>query len=232
MGKLNKSGRTYLIKSLISPFFMGTMFFLAAGTLDLPRGWLFMILTAVYVWASAVIPAIYNPSVINERQEWLKNKGTKIWDWFFVIGYGIMQFYIQTIVMGLDVGRYFWSDLGPEFVFPGILLFLGSMVFLIWSMTENPHFEMTVRIQKERKHTVISTGPYAIVRHPGYVGTILWAFSGPFIVGSAIGFIPGALAAIFILGRTYMEDGTLQKELSGYKEYIKKVRYRLVPGIW
>ena len=231
MGKLNKSGKIYLIKSFFAPFFMGAMFFWALGHIDFLRGWIFIAMTAVHVWVAAIILAIYNPEVLNERQDMLKKKDTKTWDWFLLFSYGIMQFYIQTIIMGFDIGSA-GPTLGVEYVVPGVVLFLASVALIIWAMTENPFFESTVRIQKDRKQRVIRTGPYAIVRHPGYVAALLWAFAGPLIVGSLIGLVPGAVAAAILVLRTYMEDKTLHKELDGYKEYAKKVKYKIIPGIW
>jgi protein-S-isoprenylcysteine O-methyltransferase Ste14 len=231
MAGLNRSGWIYLVKSFLSPFIMALMFFWAAGTTDVPRGWLFIGMTAVYVWANALILAVYSPEVCNERQDWAKKKDTKKLDWFLLLSYGLMQFYIQTIVMGLDIANG-WAYLGMEFVIPGLMLFLGSVVLLVWAMTENKYFEVTVRIQKDRNQKVIRSGPYAYVRHPGYVAVILWAFAGPLVVGSLAGIVPGAIAAGIIIVRTRFEDNVLQKELNGYKEYAKKVRYRLLPGLW
>jgi protein-S-isoprenylcysteine O-methyltransferase Ste14 len=99
-------------------------------------------------------------------------------------------------------------------------------------MIENPHFEPTVRIQEERSHRVITTGPYKFVRHPGYLGGLLWAVSIPFMIGSIFAFIPAGVYVILMIIRTWFEDRTLQKELSGYVEYTKRTRRRLFPGIW
>jgi protein-S-isoprenylcysteine O-methyltransferase Ste14 len=96
----------------------------------------------------------------------------------------------------------------------------------------NPFFEPTVRIQKDRGHTVISGGPYKIVRHPGYLGGILYTLSAPLIIGSLYTFIPVAIYVLLIMLRTLLEDRTLQRELEGYSEYTKQTKYRLFPWIW
>ena len=99
-------------------------------------------------------------------------------------------------------------------------------------MVVNRHFETTVRIQKDRDHKVISNGPYEIVRHPGYLGGILFALSIPLIVGSLFALIPAGIYVILFMIRTSLEDKTLQKELDGYQEYAKKVKTKMFPGIW
>ena len=99
-------------------------------------------------------------------------------------------------------------------------------------MLVNQHFEGTVRIQKDRDHKVISTGPYKYIRHPGYVGMIIGAFSPCLIVGSLVSFIPVIIAIIAIILRTHFEDKFLRAELDGYADYAKKTKCRLFPGIW
>jgi protein-S-isoprenylcysteine O-methyltransferase Ste14 len=99
-------------------------------------------------------------------------------------------------------------------------------------MSVNRHFETTVRIQEDRGHEVVSTGPYGFMRHPGYLGGIVWMMSIPLILGSLYAFLPLTLYAILMILRTYLEDKTLHEELPGYPEYAERVRYRLIPRIW
>jgi protein-S-isoprenylcysteine O-methyltransferase Ste14 len=96
----------------------------------------------------------------------------------------------------------------------------------------NKFFEPTVRIQTERDHAVIDTGPYACVRHPGYLGWVLLTLSLPLCLGSLWALLPAGLSSLLVLLRASWEDQTLQVELTGYKEYVKQVRYKLVPGAW
>ena len=146
--------------------------------------------------------------------------------------FGILAFYVTWAVIGLDVGRYGWSDTGLITAVVGLVGFLAGSGLLTWSMLVNTHFEATVRIQTDRNHTVITAGPYRFVRHPGYVGAILWSITAPMITHSAVGLIPAVIAAAVLVVRTALEDRTLQKELEGYVEYTEKTRYRLIPGIW
>ena len=132
----------------------------------------------------------------------------------------------------MDVGRYGWSSLGVQYAVLGLIMMVVSSVLINWAMIENPHFEPTVRIQEDREHRVVSTGPYGIVRHPGYISGILWMSSIPLMIGSFYTFVPVALYSALMILRTYLEDRTLQVELAGYAEYAEKVRYRLLPGVW
>ena len=115
----------------------------------------------------------------------------------------------------------------------GVALYLFCVFILTWAMSVNTYFEKTVRIQHDRGHRVIDSGPYRIVRHPGYLGTIFgFALAGPLLLGSWWAFVPAVIAVVCLVIRTVLEDRTLQKELDGYDAYTQNVRYRLLPGVW
>ena len=99
-------------------------------------------------------------------------------------------------------------------------------------MVVNVYFEKMVRIQKDRNHKTVDSGPYKFVRHPSYSAGIFRHLSVPIIIGSIYAYIPVLIGICFLIIRTYLEDLTLQKELIGYKEYVNKTRYRLIPKIW
>jgi protein-S-isoprenylcysteine O-methyltransferase Ste14 len=139
---------------------------------------------------------------------------------------------VVPMITGFDIGRFLWSHLSIDFVVIGFVLYLFSSVLVVWAMIVNPFFESTVRIQQERAHTVITKGPYQWVRHPGYLGAILWASSIPLIFGSVFAFIPVGIYVGLMGLRTFLEDRTLMEELRGYSEYAVQVRYRLFPCIW
>jgi len=99
-------------------------------------------------------------------------------------------------------------------------------------MASNRFFSTSVRIQFDRGHTVCSSGPYRYVRHPGYVGMIVYFLATPVLVGSLWGAIPAMATAVLFVVRTRMEDRTLLQKLPGYREYAARVRFRLFPGVW
>lgn len=116
-----------------------------------------------------------------------------------------------------------------------ILALLGSAFgygLSTWAMVENAYFSMIVRVQSDRGQRVCSTGPYRFVRHPGYLGTILFELLVPIVLGSWWALIPGAITAVLTIVRTALEDKTLQEELPGYQDYTGETRYRLIPWVW
>jgi protein-S-isoprenylcysteine O-methyltransferase Ste14 len=114
----------------------------------------------------------------------------------------------------------------------GYALLLVGLAIVTWAEAVNKFFEPTVRIQTDRGHQVIDTGPYAIVRHPGYAGGSLLFLGIPLSLGSLWALIPAGLTCVFLVLRTRWEDQTLQAELAGYKEYTQRVCSRLIPGLW
>ncbi len=214
---------------LVGLLLLIAVFFISAGRTDLPRAWFFFGLYFVSLFLNMVIFLKFNPEIIRARSE-IRGE-MKWWDKIFAVFYTV---FILTmfIICGLDVGRFNISSTGMEFFAVGIIIFAVGWVFVAWSMVENKFFETTVRIQNEKDQRVVSTGPYAIVRHPGYVGMILFYGCAPLIIGSFYGLIPALLLAFAFIFRTHFEDKTLYEKLPGYKEYTRKVRYRLFPFIW
>jgi len=230
--ELKGPGIAVLTGTFFGVFIEASLLFGAAGRLDLPRAWLFLVLSLVCVFGQIAIVAVVNPELVNHRGRWKKKRDVKPWDKALVTTYGLLGFYILPVVIGLDVGRYGWSSLGAWAAVAGTVLFVAGTVVLTWAMLVNTHFETVVRIQHDRHHQVVTTGPYRIVRHPGYVGAGLWALAAPLIVGSTYGLLPAVLAVAILVMRAALEDRTLQNELPGYRQYAQKTKHRLLPGIW
>jgi protein-S-isoprenylcysteine O-methyltransferase Ste14 len=139
---------------------------------------------------------------------------------------------LAWVVAGLDL-RFQWTAPKPVSLHLAGLLFtlLGYTLFM-WAMSANPFFSEGVRIQEERGHFVAKGGPYRYVRHPGYAGAIVAQLATPLLLGSPWALIPMAVLTALFVARTYLEDQALIKELSGYEEFTREIRYRLLPGLW
>ncbi len=228
--KLTKSGIRYIIAMFILLIIQAIILFACSSTIYLPRAWFFLSITFIYYLLSTIILYRVNPELINQRGD--IKPDAKLWDQFLMRAHNIMLIFIMPAIIGLDVGRFHWSGISFYYIIPGLVLYITSVILINWAMIVNPHFEATVRIQKDRNHKVITTGPYKIVRHPGYLSGILWSIAVPLIIGSTFGLISGGIAIILLIIRTFLEDKTLYNELDGYSEYVERVKYRLFPGIW
>lgn len=227
--------RSAVVKQIVvSTVLMGVMmavFFTSAGRRDLPRAWLFFGAAFIYFVASTLAVYRFNPELLIARLT-LRREGSKTWDEVLMRVANLTGMLLIPAVAGLDVGRYGWSGLDLIYVVPGFALFVLGAVLITWAMIVNRYFESTVRIQEDRDHEVVSTGPYGFVRHPGYLSGILWMSSIPLIIGSLYTLIPVMIYGAMIVLRTHLEDRTLRDELPGYSEYAERVKYRLVPWIW
>jgi len=207
-----------------------TIFFFSAGYIGV-RPWVFFGSSFLHYSISTAAQYRLNPELLTARLV-RKREGSKLWDEILMRSSNLVVLIAMPVVAGFDVGRFQWSNLDFAFVFPGLVLLVLSTFLLNWAMAVNPFFEPTVRIQKERDHKVIASGPYHFVRHPGYLAGLLYIFSVPLIIGSIFAFIPACVYMILVIVRTSLEDRTLRRELTGYAEYSMKVRYRLFPWVW
>ena len=206
------------------------VFFISAGEIAF-RPWIFFGVSFLNYSLSIIVQYKLNPELLAVRLK-RKREGSKLWDEILMRASNLTALIAVPAIAGLDIGRFYWSSLDFSLVVVGLLLLIISTILLNWVMIVNPHFEPTVRIQKDRGHEVITSGPYRIVRHPGYLAGILYILSVPLIMGSILTFIPVGISILLMITRTILEDKTLQKELNGYSEYAKKVRYKLFPVVW
>ncbi|TKJ33143.1 isoprenylcysteine carboxyl methyltransferase [bacterium (candidate division B38) B3_B38] len=205
------------------------MLFISSGRLDWVMAWVYIGICVGIIVINVLIILPKNPELIAERGQ--IKEGTKKWD--------IMLTRLSTtiwagalIVAGLDL-RFGWS---PQ---PILAIQLVALVFVvlgfglvIWAMASNKFFSSVVRIQKDRGHTVVASGPYQYVRHPGYVGALTYSLTTPLLLGSLWALIPTAFIMFMVIIRTVLEDKTLLNELDGYQDYARRVRFRLLPGLW
>jgi len=195
------------------------------------EAWVYAIIYILGFAISRVWAGRRHPDLITERARFMKHEDAKPWDKLLAplsgLGGGAMM-----VVAGLDA-LFGWSgsfNLVVKIV--SLLFIVVGYVLGSHALIENPFFSGLVRIQTERGHRTISSGPYRLVRHPGYAGAIMTYLASPFFLDSLWAFLPAVLITIILVIRTYLEDRTLQEELDGYLDYTKRVHYRLVPGVW
>ena len=197
------------------------------------EAWAYALIGVLGFIVSRLLVNLRHPDLIAERARFMGHKDIEPWDNLLArlvgLGGGLIP-----MVAGLDA-RLGWSVTDYNLSVELVALFFILIGYGIgtWALMENRFFSGVVRIQKERGHHVISTGPYAWIRHPGYAGALLTYFVTPLLLDSPWTFAPVVFITIVLLIRTDLEDRTLKRELPGYKEYAaQKTRYRLVPGIW
>jgi protein-S-isoprenylcysteine O-methyltransferase Ste14 len=192
-------------------------------------GWVYMFLLTLAMAAHVIVLVPVNPALLADRAGGLRQPGAKRWD-IWLVSIASLAFTATMIVAGLDE-RWGWTGIiSPVWHIAGVLLVITGWVFFIWAMVSNPFFSESVRIQEN--HQIAQSGPYRLVRHPGYFGNVINCLGQPMIFGSWWAFIPSILTILAFAIRTELEDKTLQKELNGYSDYAKNVRNRLIPCIW
>ena len=230
MSSLNRFGiRGIFVQSIFIIIGLAVLF-ISAGTLAWINAWVYVGLVSIYWVISTVVLARVNPDMLNERGSVVK-EGTKGFDKVWVAIYPVLTFG-NLVVMGFDAVRFQWSFMPFWLAFVGIFMFVSVIPLALWAMAVNKFFEWTVRIQDDRQQYVCTSGPYKIMRHPGYAGLIISILAYPFILGSWWGFVLSGILTIIIVIRTVLEDRTLQNEMPGYRAYAKQVRYRLIPLVW
>lgn len=219
----------WLIREVLGVVFVALTLFIPAGTVAWPMGWALVALYAIWVAANAWLLIPRSPSLLVERAS--RKKSAKTWDTVILSICGLATI-AKHIIAGLDL-RFGWTEPIPLFVQLAALIVAAlSYALVTWSMTANAFFSMVNRIQADRGHRVARGGPYRFVRHPGYVGTIAFELTSPILLGSLWALIPGALSALLFVARSALEDRMLHQELDGYEAYARKVRWRLLPGLW
>lgn len=224
----NISSRKIMARAAFMFLLFAALLFIPAGTIYWPEAWLLLLI--YLAWAMPVLAWLKknNPALLEERTDVFK-RPQKSWDKLVVLS-GTILFIAMFLTAGMDAVRYHWSS--PHF-FLKALGFAGlfpSLALMFWTMRENTYLSRIVEIKKG--HKVITTGPYRYVRHPMYVGALTFYICIPLALGSLYALIPAALLVLVMAARTYLEDKMLHEELPGYKEYAKKTRYKLVPGVW
>jgi protein-S-isoprenylcysteine O-methyltransferase Ste14 len=206
--------------------------FAAAGTFRWPWGWVYVGLSLVVTLVSRLIVLRTSPDLLQERARFVQSEGVKPWDRWLMPLVGLVGPVSLALVAGLD-HRFGWSPVLPAWLpWVGLVLVVPGYAWATWALAVNRFFSAVVRIQSERGHTVIDTGPYRWMRHPGYAGGALSYLAAPLLLGTLWALVPAALTIVALIARTALEDRTLQQELLGYADYARRVRFCLLPGLW
>jgi protein-S-isoprenylcysteine O-methyltransferase Ste14 len=216
-----------LLKGALGGLWLGAFLFTAAGRLDWPMAWIY---TGISTVDAILLLLVVSPDLMRERAH--PKADAKAWDRVLARLTGPLGSTVILVVAGLDK-RFGWSAQVPLAVqFVGLAAFVFGIGLMTWAMAVNNYFSLVVRIQKDRGHTVVTGGPYRYVRHPGYVGGIIFQLGTPLLLGSLWTLIPTGLIALLLVVRTALEDRTLLNELEGYREYTQQPVARLLPGVW
>jgi protein-S-isoprenylcysteine O-methyltransferase Ste14 len=206
--------------------------FIAAGRLNWVWAWVYVSIVVSFTLVSRIAVIRTDPDLLAERAQSLDREDVKGWDrliLFFLLLIGPLA---MMIVAGLDE-RFDWSpQIRLAFQLVALAIMVLGYVVSTWAMAVNRYYSAVVRIQKDRGQTVVTDGPYRFVRHPSYATGIVAYLMIPILLGSLWALIPCSLVVLGTIIRTALEDKTLLEELDGYKEYARRVRYRLLPGVW
>ncbi len=219
-----RRARQLFIQNLI----VGVILFLGSGRPGWVWAWLYLGYSILQILVNFIVMRCTNPELIAERAE--GSKRTQSWDRTIAVisvplGLAIL------IIAALDE-RWAWSTVPLWVNLVGAVLLVFGSSLSSWAMLTNAYFSTAIRIQQDRGHTMVTEGPYRIIRHPGYLGWAVVSLSMALLFGSLWSLIPAGLILGPMIVRTALEDRTLQEGLKGYREYAQKVRYRLVPGVW
>ena len=215
-----------LIQVTISVILIAILLLVSAGKIDWIYAWLYIASSLLVIIINA---CIFPPELISERGR--KKDNVEKWD-KLISGLLTLPWLALYIVSGLDIRFGLSLELASWIHISGLVIYLLGNAFVSWAMMSNIYFSTAVRIQYDRGHNVSIGGPYRFMRHPGYLGMIVYLLATPLALGSIWAVIPASLTVILFIIRTALEDNTLKNKLEGYKEYAKRVKYRLIPGIW
>ena len=214
-----------IIKFIFGVVLVGTLVFLPAGTFNYFNGWLFMCVLFVPMFIAGIVMMVVNPKLLKSRLDAKEKQKEQS----LVIKLSGLMFLAGFVVAGLDF-RFEWFVLTRSVVIVAAVVFLAAYALYAEVLRENTYLSRTIEVQEGQK--VIDTGLYGIVRHPMYSVTVLLFLSMPIILGSLFSFVIFLAYPLIISYRIKKEEEFLEKELPGYSEYKKKVKYRLIPFIW
>jgi len=216
------------VQLLLSGAIMALAMFAPAGRIVWWQAWAFLGTYFGAILFNGLIVLRHDPELAAERAETGPN--AKSWDRLLRTLLTLLTLLVLAVA-GLDA-RLGWSHVPLPVTIAGFLLIVAGNAVVCWAMSANRFYSRVVRIQCDRGQQVCTTGPYRFVRHPGYVGSIVYSLAMPLALGSLWAAIPALLVALAFVIRTALEDRTLRAELEGYPEYAARVRSKLLPSVW
>ncbi len=214
-----------IVKFVAGILLVELLVFLPAGSFAYFEGWLLMGLLFVPMFAAGIFMLLKAPALLEKRLDVKEKRASQKG----VVGFSGLIFIAGFVLAGLDF-RFGWSEVPLAVVIIASVLFVASYGLYAEVMRENAYLSRTIKVEKDQK--VIDTGLYSVVRHPMYAATVILFMMIPLILGSFFALIPFAVYPILIAVRIIDEEKLLTEELSGYEEYKKKVKYRLIPFVW
>jgi protein-S-isoprenylcysteine O-methyltransferase Ste14 len=219
-----------LLQNTIVVIAMGALLFAAAGSLDWPAAWVMLIVSAILGPACGLWLAKTDPALLAERMRPTFQANQPAADKIFMLIF-FLALLLWLVAIGLD-RRANASDVPLPLQALGLAMYLLSIAFIMWVFRENSFAAPVVKVQAERHQRVISSGPYAFVRHPMYSGIMLYFLGIPLLLGSWWGVAFAPVFAVLFAVRVRIEERALIEGLPDYADYAARVRYRLVPGLW
>ena len=214
-----------ILKFALGALLVGLLVFLPAGTIHFFNGWLFMGILFIPMFFAGIVMMVKNPMLLKSRLDAKEEEKEQS----LVVKLSGLMFLVGFIIAGLDY-RFGWCILPKSVSIVASLIFLIAYCLYAEVLRENTYLSRTIEVQENQK--VVDTGLYGIVRHPMYAVTLLLFMSMPLVLGSVFSFIIFLAYPFIIAKRIRHEEEFLEKELDGYAEYKKKVKYRLIPFIW
>ena len=220
-----------IVRTVVWTAFQAALLFAAAGTVRWPAGWVFLAEMTGLGLAVTLWLAHHDPALLAERMSIGFQATQKAWDKVFMASL-LVLWNAWLVLMALDAVRFRWSQVPLWLQVVGAVLIALCMWMFYLTFRENSYAAPVVKIQAERGHRVVSTGPYAYVRHPMYAGALLLFVGIPLLLGSWYGLAGALVLTALLVVRIVMEERTLADELPGYRAYAARLRWHLVPGIW
>jgi protein-S-isoprenylcysteine O-methyltransferase Ste14 len=222
--------RPLVVQTILLLVLFALALFLPAATITWPAGWIYLVLFFGFFLGTNAWLFRHNPGLLQERMS-LGRSDQKGWD---KVLFPVLLFlpFVWLAFISFDAVRFHWSSVPLWLRWIGFVVLLCSFDLFFLTFRENSYLSTVVRLQEERGHTVVSTGPYHYVRHPMYSAFLLFMTGTPLLLGSWYGVLFGLAFMMVLARRAVLEERTLQKELHGYTDYMAQVRYRLIPYVW